>query len=164
MMTTVIVSQQHKTTDNRNRFIGTSSSGDLTFSFDGNNHTISNLYINRPTTDYIGLFGSENAFFRAQISNLILADINIFGRNYVGGLISRRISNSITNNSVIGGAVSGNNYVAGVLGYNSGTALTNNYSDCNISGANYVGGLVGYNTGGGNLSYNSSSCNVSGAN
>ncbi len=45
--------------------------------FDGLGFTISNLYINRPSQDYIGLFGYTN---NATIKNIGLKDVNITGR------------------------------------------------------------------------------------
>ena len=50
--------------------------------YDGQGHTISNLYINRPATDYIGLFGAING----EVSNLGLVDADITGDSRVGGL------------------------------------------------------------------------------
>ena len=50
--------------------------------FDGNNHTISGLTINRPSTDNVGLFGYIDA---ATIKNLIVKG-NIEGANQVGGI------------------------------------------------------------------------------
>ena len=56
----------------------------FTGSFNGNNHVISHLYINRPATSYIGLFGYTN---EAIIYNLILEDNNIFGSFHCGSLL-----------------------------------------------------------------------------
>ena len=50
--------------------------------FDGNNHIISGLTINRPSTDNVGLFGYIDA---ATIKNLIVKG-NIEGANQVGGI------------------------------------------------------------------------------
>jgi hypothetical protein len=51
--------------------------------YDGQGHTVSNLYINRPEEYDIGLFGfAEGAF----ISNLNLEDFQITGEENVGGL------------------------------------------------------------------------------
>ncbi len=61
--------------DNTNEFNGT---------FDGLGFTISNLYINRPTQDYVGLFGYTN---NATIKNIGLNDVDITGNSYVGGLV-----------------------------------------------------------------------------
>ena len=51
--------------------------------FKGNDYTISNLYINRPS-DYVGLFGATAKL--AKISELVLSQTNIKGNSYVGSL------------------------------------------------------------------------------
>ena len=51
----------------------------------GDSKTISNLYINRSSTDYVGLFGYTTT--NSQITSLNLEDANVRGKNYVGGLI-----------------------------------------------------------------------------
>ena len=62
--------------------IGTASNP-FTGCFDGRGHTIDGLFINRPTTDYVGLFGKTAT---GAIKNLNLTNIDITGKNYVGGL------------------------------------------------------------------------------
>ena len=51
--------------------------------FDGNGHTISGFTHTAPTRDYIGIFGNNNG----TVENVSLVDVNITGRNYVGGLV-----------------------------------------------------------------------------
>ena len=51
---------------------------------DGNGYTISNLTINRPNENYVGLFGVIKG--SVEIKNLSLENIDIYGENYVGGL------------------------------------------------------------------------------
>ena len=62
---------------------------DFTGFLDGGeeHHTISNLYINRGSESYVGLFAS--IYWRAKITNIGLKNVNITGYNYVGGLIGR---------------------------------------------------------------------------
>jgi len=110
----------------------------FTGSLDGDGRTITNLYINRPTTDYIGLFGNSNG----SVFNLHLEDINIIGQNYTAG-ISGKNTKTITYCSV-NGQIKGNNYIGGVVGQNIGTIYFS-YSITNISGNSYIGGLVGNN-------------------
>ena len=52
--------------------------------FEGNGHTISDLYINNPNGSRVGLFGyiASNAVIR----NLNLSSVNVTGGSYVGGL------------------------------------------------------------------------------
>ena len=64
-----------------NGFQGTKFTG----IFDGNSHTISNLTITASTQDYIGLFGYVGS--DGQIRNLGVEDVNMTGRDSVGGLV-----------------------------------------------------------------------------
>ena len=113
--------------------------------FDGTNHTISNLFINRASQDNIGLFGYTNG---ATIKNLGLVDVDIKGRDYVGGLVGYNNTTSSITNSYASGTVSGGLLVGGLVGQNSNnSSITNSYASgtVNAISANLVGGLVGFN-------------------
>ncbi len=73
--------------------------------FDARGYIIDNLYIKRPTTDYVGLFGKTSS---ATIKNLGLTDVNIAGMNYVGALAGWCDSGTITK-CYVSGKVSGSN-------------------------------------------------------
>ncbi|WP_419234100.1 GLUG motif-containing protein [Aliarcobacter cryaerophilus] len=120
--------------NNTNRFIGI---------FDGKGFTISNLYINRPTQNYIGLFGTINS--SSTIKNLGLVNATVSGFIYVGGLVG--VNDGTITNSYATGTLSGNSYVGGLVGFNDGT-ITNSYATGSLSGTHTVGGLVGYNMSG----------------
>ena len=111
--------------------------------FNGNDHVISNLTINT-TEDYVGLFGSVTG---ATIDSIGLENANITGNNYVGGLVGRASSGSITN-SYATGSVTGNDYVGGLVGgARDSSSITNSYATGSVTGTGnsaYVGGLVGY--------------------
>jgi len=51
--------------------------------FDGNNKSITGLKVNRPWYDYMGLFGCIDG---RTVKNVSLTSVNIYGKNYVGGL------------------------------------------------------------------------------
>ena len=106
--------------------------------FDGNGHAISNLFINRPTTDYVGLFGGNapGGFIR----NLGVESVNITGRDWVGGLVG--ITGGGINNIYTTGTVEGHRGVGGLAGYSSGAVRTS-YSTVSVVGTDSVGGLVG---------------------
>ncbi|RBQ26409.1 GLUG motif-containing protein, partial [Arcobacter sp. CECT 9188] len=112
--------------------------------FDGLGHNISDLYINRPTKHYVGLFGYINT--NTVIKNIGLKDVNITGTIYVGGLVG---SNTGTiSNSYITGLVSGIDTVGGLVGINNEGTITNSYATGTVNGIDYVvGGLVGDNRG-----------------
>lgn len=98
--------------------------------FSGNNHTIFNMYINRPKEDNVGLF--RKTYIEKdellKVSNLFFDNVNISGRNNVGTIIgtseSRRLDIS---NIIISGKISGNNKVAGIVGYSHGQST--NYTE-----------------------------------
>ncbi len=137
----------------------------LTFggSFDGRNHTISNLYIYRITVgNYVGLFG-RTLTNNKNISNIGLVGVNITGNLPVGSLVGyfdSSIGTGTISNSFVTGFVSGNGEVGGLLGALESGTLSNSYSSATVSGNSVIGGLVGYEMG---LIINSySSGNVSG--
>ncbi|MDI1225447.1 GLUG motif-containing protein [Acinetobacter sp.] len=110
---------------------------------DGLGHTVSRLYINRPTQSIIGLIGYAQ---QVQIRNIGLLEVNIRGKDIVGGLVGYSNGNSSINNAYATGSVSGNNSVGGLVGFNNGS-INNAYSTVSVSGNNTVGGLVGLNSG-----------------
>ena len=64
--------------------IGRSGSDFLT-TFEGNSHTVRNLLIDRPSTNYVGLFGYTD--WKADIRNVGLIQVDVEGRTYVGGVV-----------------------------------------------------------------------------
>ncbi len=140
----------------------------FTGKFEGLGHTINNLTINRPTENYVGLFGYIGTGGIASNVGLVggivsgSAAIGIFagvnsgtiensyatgsvtGINYVGGLAGNNFGR--VENSYFTGSASGNMIVSGLVGFNSG-AIKNSYATSNLTGLLYVGELVGYNYG-----------------
>ncbi len=108
--------------------------------YNGQDHVIDNLYINRPDQAYVGLFGKLNG---ASITNLGVTDAQITGANCTGGLAGYA-SNSSIQNCHITGAITGGQYCGGLLGkaYNH-TSITECHSMCCIHGGEDSGGLVG---------------------
>ncbi|MFW6064758.1 MAG: GLUG motif-containing protein [Candidatus Natronoplasma sp.] len=135
--------------------------------FDGNNHTISNLTLERSSNDVVGFFGYNH---KAILKNLALQNSEVKGENYVGALVGfngdGKVLNSHSTGDVKGeeqvgglvgwnlrgtvekssteGEVSGDNYIGGLVGYDWGE-LVNSYSKTNVSGGDYVGNLIGFN-------------------
>ena len=116
-----------------NQFIG---------NFNGANHTISDLFIHRPTTDYIGLFGYTNT--SATIQNIGIVNANITGSSDVGGLVGKSNRTTIAN-AYATGRVSGLSFVGGLVGSSYQGSITNAYATSSVDGADMIGGLVGSN-------------------
>ena len=121
-----------------NKFTGT---------FDGKGYKITHVYINRPYTDYVGLFGCTGS--GSEIKNASLEEVDVCGENYVGGLVGTNkgtITNSYSTGTVSGLSY-GSNAVGGLVGGNEGT-ITNCYSTGTVSsGTCAIGGLAGGNSG-----------------
>ena len=117
--------------------IGHSSSRPFVGSFDGDGYLVSNLCVNNPDLDYVGLFG----YFRGgTIKNLGVTDVKITGGNMVGsiaGLLDGSIANSFAT-----GMVKGSIFVGGLAGWVGGS-ITNSYTTTSVNGSSYVGGLAG---------------------
>jgi len=127
--------------DTRNWNGGTGFAPITTFagSFEGNNHVISDLVINLPSTTNVGLFGIVSG----SVSNLGLVNADVSGDIYVGGLIGRSNSGVISN-VYSTGVVHGSNNVGGLVGYQYLGTISNSYSTANVTGNSYaVGGLAG---------------------
>ena len=132
------------------RWQGFEPIADFSGTFDGAGHTISNLFINRPDTDNVGLF--------ANIGGSYIHDVTVSGEvtgaSQVGGLIGVVQANStvdhVTSNiethgdTQVGGIVGGADTTFGDI---SLTNLTSNYQVAyrNVEVENdYMGGVLGY--------------------
>ena len=127
---------------------------------DGRGYTISNLKINRPGEQYVGLFGKVTA--EASIMNLTLENVDIVGENYTGALAGTMAGNAsrivvtpriLTEEEQrkepdkrpeVYAQVTGESFVGGLFGLFS----QGNISNCkvtleSIDGREEVGGFVG---------------------
>ena len=114
--------------------------------FAGLGHTISNLTINRPNLDFVGLFGFTEG---STIRDVGMISANITGHYWVGGLVGRNyLGASISSTASIIGNVSGLGRVGGLVGENNGS-ISSASAIGNVSGSilHGGGGLVGYNSG-----------------
>ena len=117
--------------------------------FDGNNHSISNLTIEKSSESHgVGLFGSITP--AAILRNLILVNVTIESTSSgtgFGSLVGYGRGASILDvravNVTIGVASVGN--VGGLLGWGSGSKISSSSVVAHsISGSSYVGGLLGH--------------------
>ena len=145
------------TSSNSASAYGTWSANPFTGTFDGLDHTISHLYINRPgayissaltyLTPAAGLFGYTSS--TSIVSNIGLLNANIHGSYRVGALVGSN-AGAVTN-AYATGDVTGYWYVGGLVGSNTGP-ITGSYATATVSGtvnavghgiSQDIGGLVG---------------------
>lgn len=112
--------------------------------FDGDNHTISGLWISN-SEDYTGLFGNASG---ATIKNLTVKVANgksVKGNNYVGILLGYGTNAKLLNCNTIG-SVEGNNYVAGLVGNENGGNIEGCSVTATVTAKDYAGGIAGAST------------------
>jgi surface protein len=123
-----------------NRFSGT---------FDGQGYTLVGIRMNRPNSDYIGLFGVVSG---GVIHDLTLTNLNGRGRDKVGGLAGAVIGATgasfqwLFRACRVSGSIEARNEAGGLVGSVSGTqplGMVAVHSVLYLVGGNQVGGLVG---------------------
>lgn len=115
--------------------------------YDGNNKTISNLTVNAPNSNYQGLFGYTS---KAVIKNVTLANCNITGKQYTGGIVGYASTSTAIENCHVRGNISATESDASGHGGIAGSATTTSITNCTVTGTistsvsndNY-GGIVG---------------------
>ena len=119
--------------NNNNKYQGT---------FDGNNKTITNLYINASQLN-VGLFGYT---YEGTIKNLTFEYANVTNtNNYAGVLVGKAFWGSTLQNIKISNTcqIKGGKYTGGIAGYLVGNAY-NCVNYATVQGIQYIGGLCGY--------------------
>ncbi len=127
--------------------IGTSGNR-FTGSFDGNGHTISNLFIDRDDMEHVGLFGYVHGD-GTIIENVRLEHVNVTGHREVGGLVGSVDYDpglvTIENVDMVDVTVTGYQEVGGLIGEIYGYAAIENVElvDVNVTADRDLGGLAG---------------------
>lgn len=139
--------------------------------FDGQNHTISGIYINSTTAAYQGLFGKVDA--GGSVKNVTVDKSYIYStKTYVGAIVGQNygtIENCTNKGTIVGtaaniggiagasfgtlkdcknfGSVSGGSTVGGIAGksQNSTSKVIGCTNSGAVSGSSYVGGILGAN-------------------
>ena len=114
--------------------------------FEGNGHTISGLYMNKPDDMYrVGLFGTLGGGGRSSIRNLILDGVDIRGGtgHMIAGLVGHNWG-TISNVHVSGTVTGGYQDVGLLVGENRGRVLDSSATGT-VAADNDVGILVGEN-------------------
>ena len=110
--------------------------------YDGQGHIIDGVYMNRPTTDGVGIFGWIEGGY---VVDLIAQNVDITGQYWTGGLAGVCIGNGYVADCFTYGTVTGYSSVGGIIGAQHGSSLLErSYSYCDVTSSNdQVGGLVG---------------------
>jgi The GLUG motif. len=127
--------------------IGTSISP-FTGTFNGSNHTVSNITFSNNEMDHVGFFGFTR---RASISDLSLENINLaggfsVGDSAVGGLIGYAHYTSVIHCSVVNSdtcLISGVSSVGGFVGEMDHSSVSDSSATGNAIGIGNVGGFAG---------------------
>lgn len=119
---------------------------DFAGKLNGNGKTISGLWINRPATDNLGLFGTIDG--DAEIQNLVVIADSIIGNNNVSVCIGKILSGNVKiNNCFVSSTLKGKINVAGFVANSEGfLKIENSYSTGLfhvLSGGDRVGGILG---------------------
>jgi hypothetical protein len=113
--------------------------------FDGQGHEIRDLFIYRPASVGVGLFGVVVGSVEGRgIENVGVVNAHVIGDMGVGGLVGLNGGN-VTDSSCTGN-VTGSSRVGGLVGFNI-AIVSDSYASGNVTGESQVGGLVGFNTG-----------------
>lgn len=123
--------------------IGSTFSEPFKGSFEGNNLTISNLYINS-SNQMSGLFGVTD---NASISNLTLSNVNVTSSQSITGALGGYSLYGTVNNIQVSGTVAGVQQVGGLFGRIFESVIINSSSSANVTGQGTMGGLIGNSIG-----------------
>jgi hypothetical protein len=130
--------------------IGSESGTHFEGYYEGNSHIISNLYIYRPSTKDVGLFGYTDRDYgqdRSYIRNLGLENVDFTGGYRTGGIGGRIMSN--VSYCYVTGSITGTagNSVAAGLAAQSHYTISDCYSRASVSAVFQAAGFVSFNNG-----------------
>ncbi len=106
----------------------------------GNGYTVSGLVIKRPDEDYQGLFGVA---YYARFDDVTLSEVDITGRDFVGGLTGNNFDTILSDCHVSGEITSTGDFAGGLIGSHSQGEVTNCHTDVVLTGNANAGGLSG---------------------
>lgn len=112
--------------------------------FGGQGHVITNVVINRPGEDTVGLFGTISG--GGEIRNLGIEGGMVSGRGAVGALVGNNQDGVLSNCYATGSVLGSTSDIGGLAGWNSGM-VSACYSTGAVTGGEAAGGLVGNNMG-----------------
>lgn len=108
--------------------------------FDGRGYTIRNVTVNNSGSKNQGFFGVITG---GAVKDVVLEDLSVTGRDYVGGIAGQLIIGSVSG-CYVKGSVRGMNFnVGGIVGSSSGK-IEGCCFDGSVQGTKYVGGITGW--------------------
>lgn len=105
--------------------------------YDGQDYTITGLYINRSLTNYIGLFGIIGS--GGVVENLGVINAQITGQGDVG-VLAGRATLATVNRCYTSGTSSGAGSVGGFIGVSEDNSISNSFSRANVANSGYISG------------------------
>ena len=110
--------------------------------YDGNNHSIKGLYIDRKEYTYQGLFGY---LYEGVVKNLLVEGAAVRALENMGILVAYMYEATIDNCHVRASFLQGDDfYIGGLVGYEASGKIVNSSAEVEIQDRDYVGGLVGW--------------------
>ena len=111
--------------------------------FDGNGHTISNLYINNKRGGYLGLFGymPTTSSTSVSVKNLKMVNVQIVGDQNIAAVCGSGKNVTVENIEVISGSITGSYFICGIIGCGGSARNCINRADVTGSGT-YVSGII----------------------
>ncbi len=114
--------------------------------FDGNGHTISNLYINDENGSKLGLFGyikPTASSAPASVKNLKMASVQIVGESYIAAVSGSGSGVTFENIEVISGSIAGTSIISGISSCVGNAKNCINRADVAASRM-YAAGIIDY--------------------
>lgn len=112
--------------------------------FDGNGHTISNLYINNTRSSYLGLFGyiqPTASSTSASVKNLKMDNVQIVGDQNIAAVCGFGKNVTFENIEIISGSITGSYFIYGIS--SCGGSARNCINRANVTGSGtYVAGII----------------------
>ena len=113
--------------------------------YNGREHTIDGLHINRTSTNYVGLFGYISS--AGTVDSIAVSNSIINGQNYVGALAGIN-QGTVKFCSAPEDSVCGSQLVGGLISWNESGTISLCYSSGTVTGTSSniaYGGLIGWN-------------------
>lgn len=114
--------------------------------FDGNGHTISNLYVNDENGSNLGLFGyikPTASSAPASVKNLKMASVQIVGESYIAAVSGSGSGVTFENIEVISGSIAGTRNISGISSCVGNAKNCINRADVTASSM-YAAGVIHY--------------------